>query len=329
MDAGYGTVALSGYEWLDERAQRVLTHGLPDLPAEPQVRRFNPTEPRDSEGRWSNGPGGGAAGVLKDALKLAEKIDLKSDERLIASSKVDGESGGIRMALIDRRGTPALRIGVGSEGYGKADRSGGIAAWDGNPTRSALSSADRKRLDEEENTLDEEYGSASPGRQKQIDERLAVIREQLADNGFNGTAELDEYSMNRLVDRVRPALAEAVEQEKVENEAWDEIEALKAKGDPDPARLAALQQTARAVPESPGYGGITFAKGSIPGAAWGDVHFAVELDDVTVGAYLTLGVKPKGASDDWGDDKDWRGQFDAAETRKFLRLLDQYRKDHV
>lgn len=31
----FGTVAISGHEWLDERAQRVLNRGIPPLPELP------------------------------------------------------------------------------------------------------------------------------------------------------------------------------------------------------------------------------------------------------------------------------------------------------
>jgi hypothetical protein len=277
------------------------------------VARFDPTEPRDPHsGKWTDGPGGAAAGALKDALKLAGKIDLDHDEQLIGSSKVDGDTGGIRMALTEQDGKRMLRLGLGVEGYGQRNRDEGIAAWDGNPTRASLSAADRERLNTEENALDDEYDSASPSRQEAITNRLADIREQLADEGFNGTAKIDEYSMGRLADRIRPALDEAVERAKAENKAWDAVEG----GSTDPRLVELAGRT-----ES-----ITFTDGIVPGSAWGDVHYAVELDDPSVGAQVYLGVKPKDAPDGWGEDLDWKGRFDPAETRKFLRLLDQYRK---
>jgi hypothetical protein len=278
---------------------------------------FNPNEPRDPHsGKWTDGPGGAAAGALKDALKLAEKIELDDDEQLIGSSKIDGESGGIRMALTEQDGKRMLRLGAGGEGYGQRNRDDGIPAWDGNPTRAPLFAADRERFNREIDTLDAEYDSASPARQAEIDDRLAEIREELsAGDEFNGTAKIDEYSMGRLVSKIRPALEEAVDQEVAENEAWDEIERS-----PTPERLAELQQiTGRTDP-------IVFTSGIVPGSEWGDVYYSVELDDPTVGLEVRLGVKPKGAPDDWGDDLDWQGNFNFAETRKFLRLLGQYTK---
>jgi HK97 family phage prohead protease len=292
------------------------------LPAE-EVRRYNTGQPRDpggeGGGQWVSA-GGGAAGGLKDTLKLAGKIQLQPDEKLLSSAKFDAPAGGVRMALTERAGQRRLRFGAGTEGYGQRNRDEGLAAWDGNPSKPPLSRAERERLDAEGDALDEEYESASPARQDEIDNRLADIREQLTtdDIGFNGTAELDEYAMRRLVDRIRPAMAEAVEQEKAENKAWDEIDKLEAEGNPDPDRMAALR---RIVDRD---GDITFVEGIVPGSAWGDVHFLVELYDVTSGPSLLVGVQPKGTPDDWGEDKEWLAKFDPAETRKFLRLLEKF-----
>ena len=294
-------------------------------PADPAaMRHFNPNEPRipggPHGGEW--GSGGGVSHVLKDALNLDGRIDLAHDEKLVGSAKIDGDVGGIRMALTEQGGHRTLRLGLGGEDYGKRNRDEGIPAWDGNPSKSPLSDADRKRLDAESEALDAEYESASPARQEQIDAQQADIREQLAadDRGFNGTAQLDDYGMRRLADLIRPALADAVEQDKRQNDAWDEIEALEAKGNPDPARMERLREIARA--DATDY--LTFAQGIVPGSAWGDVHFSVELDDPSIGPYVKLGVQPKGAPDDWGTGLDWQGRFDAAETKKFLKLLGQY-----
>jgi hypothetical protein len=316
----YGTLAITADPWINERAQVILDAGLPALP--PEVRRFNPMEPRDSDGKWTDGPGGAATGAFKDVLKLAERIDLDPDEKLIGSSKVDGDGGGIRMALTTQGGRPMLRFGAGGEGYGRADRDEGIAAWDGNPSRSPLSADDRRRLNAESDALDAEYDSASSARQREIDDRFADIREQLTtdERGFNSTAKLDEYSINRLVSKIRDALAEAIEQEKAENDAYAEFKALEAAGSTDTVRIARLREIARLDSTDP----LTFTEGILPGSAWGDVHYELYLDDISVGPELLLGVKPKGAPDDWGDALDWQGHFEAADIKKFLRLLGKY-----
>lgn len=281
-------------------------------------RKFNPSQQRDPNGEWGDGVAGTA--TMKDALKLAGKIDLEPDETLVGSGKVDGEQGGVRLALTEQGGRRMLRLGLGGESYGQRDRDNGIAAWDGNPAREPLSEAERQRLDDEYESLAVEYDTATPERQDEIDDRQADIREALSagDEDFNGTAKLDESSWRRLADRIRPALTEATEQEKAENDAWDEIQKLEASGNPDPDRMVRLREIARLDTTE----GITFTSGIIAGSEWGDVHYSVDLHDSTVGPQVTLGVTPKGAPDDWGDEFDWQGQLNAAETRKFLRLLD-------
>lgn len=286
-------------------------------------RKYNPAQMRDPGGehggQWVKNPASAAVSVgARDTLKLAGKIHLETDEHLIGSGKVDADAGGIRMALTEHNGERKLRFGAGGEDYGKRNADEGIAAWDGNPRADPPSEADVDRLRAEADALDEEWDSASPARQAEITERLDNIREQrvTAEQGFNGTTELDEYSARRLADRIRPAMADAVEQEKAENKAWDEIEELEAAGNPDPERMARLRQIVDR-------DHIVFDKGIVPGSRWGDVHWSVELDDPAVGPQLRMGVQPKDASGDWGDTRDWQGTFDPAETRKFLRQLEK------
>jgi hypothetical protein len=313
--------------------------GAAPTPAEPTAMgdlsvaaKYNPAQPRDpggdDGGRWVRSPGAGGSpakdAVKLDALKLAGKIDLEPGEQLVGSGKVDGDAGGIRMALTERGGERRLRFGAGPEGYGQRNREEGTAAWSGNPPAKPLTKTERDRLNAQIEALDEEWDDASPARQDEIDSRRADVREQLVadDQGFNGTAELDEYSMRRLIDRIRPAMAEAVEQQKAQNDAWDELDALESRGGGDPERIAELRERARVGNDD--Y--LTFTEGILPGSAWGDVHYSVELDDPTAGAYLRIGVQPKGAPDDWAEGRDWQGTFDAAETKRFLRLLDNLSK---
>lgn len=315
--SAYGRTAVTGDEWLRAAAEPFL-RGLPTLPGW-DVRKFNPGQPRDGDGQWSDGVPGTA---IKDALKLAGKIDLAPGERLVGSAKVDGDSGGVRLALTERGdGQRMLRFGGGGDGYGQRDRDRGTSAWDGNPSGASMSADDRARLEAENGALDEEWETASPARKAEIEARQDDVREQLgAAGGFNGTANLDTYGMRRLVDRIRPALAEAVDQERRQNRAYDELEVLRATAAPDPVRVAELSRIAR-VDETDF---LTFDRGIVAGSEWGDVHFSVFLDDPSVGAEVRIGVAPKGAPDDWGDDQDWEATFDAAETSKLLRLLDKF-----
>lgn len=290
----------------------------------PVEAKFDPGQLRDpggeDGGQWVKNPGSAAKAVAGDALKLAGKIDLDNDETLLGSGKVDGADGGIRLAAIGRDGQRTIRLGAGSEGYGKRDASTGARAWDGNPANPfADPEAAHRELHNEEESLDEEFQSASPSRQEEIEERLQEIRALQEEDDFNGTAALDEVSARRLADRIRPALDEAAEQEQIEDEAWSDLERLQEEANPDPEQLAKLRMLSRADATD----AVVFRKGIIPGSEWGDVHFSVELDDPTVGPYLMLGVKPKDAPDDWGDTRDWQGRFDMAQADKFLRLLDK------
>ena len=125
----YGTVAITADSWLNGYVQPILTHGLPPLPpVVDELRRFDPSlHPHSpANGEFIGTPGGAAGGALHDALKLAGKIDLDPDERLIGSDKLDMRGGGIRLALTEAHGVRSLRLGIGGEGFGH----GGV--WHGN-----------------------------------------------------------------------------------------------------------------------------------------------------------------------------------------------------
>lgn len=286
------------------------------------AKRFDPGQERDPDGKWGDGIPGPSASGLKDTLNLAGRINLADDETLVGSAKVDGDQAGVRMALTERGGARMLRFGAGGENYGKRNSEEGMAAWDGNPSPAPLTRVERGRLNAERDALRDEgdAGDLTPERQAEVDARLDEVHARLTadDIGFNGTAQLDVYSMTRLASKIRAALAEAVEQEKAENKAWDELQELEGANNPDPGRLAELRE----ITGRTNY--ITFDQGIIPGSAWGDVHYSVELDDPTMGPEVHLGVQPKGAPDDWGDGRDWQGRFDPAETRKILKLLDKF-----
>jgi HK97 family phage prohead protease len=286
-------------------------------------RKYNPGQLRvgsgEDGGQWTS------TGATRDTLRLDGRINLRPGERLVGSGRVDSDQGGIRLAVTDTAGRRMIRFGAGGEGYGRRDRDAGIAAWDGNASPPPLPPGERERLKAEQRDLIDDHDEADgdDGRQAQTDARLADIQELLTgdDIGFNGTANLDEYSLRRVVDRIRPALEEAIEQYKTEQAAWDEIERLEAAGDFDPERMAELRRVARA--DDTEY--ITFTEGIVAGSEWGDVHFEVEMGDDE--PYVLIGVTPKGAPDDWGKDQDWRGVFTPADMRKFFRLVDRAFQD--
>jgi phage portal protein BeeE len=92
----------------------------PKAPAAPAARRFNPDEPRDPHGKWVGG------GAVKDALKLADRIQLGKDEHLAGSAKVGDGRGDYStvMARVDGPNGPRLRFGV-------VDTSEGTKKWRG------------------------------------------------------------------------------------------------------------------------------------------------------------------------------------------------------
>jgi len=76
------------------------------------VRKFNPGQPRvpggEHGGEWST------TGAIKDALKLAGRIDLREDESLIASDWVGDSIGDadVVMALLNTSDGPRLYLGI-------------------------------------------------------------------------------------------------------------------------------------------------------------------------------------------------------------------------
>jgi hypothetical protein len=64
--SGYGTLAITADAWTNERAQAILTAGLPPLPGA-ELRSFDPTEQRDDHGRWSLG-----GGIVRALLKIGD-----------------------------------------------------------------------------------------------------------------------------------------------------------------------------------------------------------------------------------------------------------------
>ena len=82
--------------------------------AAPFLRRFNPAESRDHDGKWTDGPGGAAAGAVDDLLDLAGKIKLGEGEHLQSSGRLHTNAGvdtDIMHAVIDTPGGREIRLG--------------------------------------------------------------------------------------------------------------------------------------------------------------------------------------------------------------------------
>lgn len=109
---GYGMVAITGDAWINERAQEILTHGLPRLPKLPRpprllVRRFDPSQARDPRnGKWISIGGGvdvpdlGALFSLDNFVEYDKhyhvfdetSVDIGGDYSLAAISMKDGDT---------------------------------------------------------------------------------------------------------------------------------------------------------------------------------------------------------------------------------------------
>lgn len=78
-------------------------------------RSFNPSEPRDPHtGEW--GIGGAAEGAVKDALKLAGRIQLKDGESFGGSGKVSADAGqDVRFAWVTAGDGKHLRLTAGGD----------------------------------------------------------------------------------------------------------------------------------------------------------------------------------------------------------------------
>lgn len=76
------------------------------------ARKFNPTEPREPHsGKWV-GHGGGA---IKDVLKLADRIQLGSDEKFVGSDRISPEGGhdvDTLFAVVDTPHGRRVRVGI-------------------------------------------------------------------------------------------------------------------------------------------------------------------------------------------------------------------------
>lgn len=75
---------------------------------------FNPGQPRDGDGQWTDGTPGSAA-KARDALKVGDRIHLGQGEALVSSGRVGGgefSTADAVMAVVSGPAGPTLRFGV-------------------------------------------------------------------------------------------------------------------------------------------------------------------------------------------------------------------------
>lgn len=105
---------------------------------------FDPHQPRDDDGRWTDGVPGAAAGGPKDALRVAARFALRDGERFAGSgSAKDGEGMMVLAAAVDTPSGRQVHIGVPIHEDDKSN-------WRGGHAPAQVAEAD----DDEEYTVD-------------------------------------------------------------------------------------------------------------------------------------------------------------------------------
>lgn len=76
------------------------------------AERFDPSQPRDDDGRWAN-VAGAITAVMEDGLRLAGRVGLDAGERLVASRRMTGPGrNDLVWAVTDSPAGRELRLGV-------------------------------------------------------------------------------------------------------------------------------------------------------------------------------------------------------------------------
>ena len=313
------------------------------------TKRFDPHQLRDpggeDGGQWVSNP----ASLLRDALRLAGKIDLGPDEKLAGTDKISGEDGTIRVAAIDRGGKRRLRIGIGDSVFGsRGDEAG---PWTAGPDPTAKTNAQRRQLRDEVAALNAEWDrldanhDANAARISAIEKRLAELDEtdtgDVHPGGF--TADVDAADLDRFRAVLPEALAKAAEVQSKNDAYWAEHDRLTAEhnrilaavnrrhprvwADEEAAQAQALAAQIDALGDAPEHDYEVLAQGKVPGG-WADIHYRFELDDLGIGPQLLIGAVPHDNPDlttlDDVIHAEQAATFDVAETKKLLRLLDKF-----
>ncbi len=313
-------------------------------------RSFDPSQPRDEDGKWTDGepgPSVPSAPKARDKLRLGDRVQLAPGERLTYSSKVDGDQGTVRMAVTDGLAGKSVRLGVGGRGYGSsADaRETGQPIWSGNPTGQDLEriNGDRVSLENEQEELEAELeeDDLTPERRKEVERRLDEIADTDTSELYRtgATVKLDAATATEFRRGLATALDEAGRQlqefEALELEVDGLLEERRKLAqivervwtDEEDARWDAAGEqidALRAQMESIGSGnrdGFMVGEGAVSGE-WGDLLWGVELDDHSVGPIVRLGVRPDDEPD-WELDSDNEDQFAILEPKDAWKVLHQ------
>lgn len=260
------------------------------------VAAYDPDQPRAPRGapggiggQWVARPGGGLLNASLDKLKLADKIPLRDDERLVASASVAGSDNDALFALTHTGQGPELRIGIFADedpvAHWRAADLGGTARLDAGGMQQL-----RQTLADQ----------AEAGRQ----------RKQQALQLFNEIDRVRERheQLRTHMDREGHSLRTAAEEAELEQltERLNRLEQQQLAFEPDDV----------------------IAEGAIPGVGWGDVAWQLRgVDDAEGGWEIALAIRPEDAGPDWDfheatERHEQSVAFDGR-TAELQRLLDQ------
>lgn len=225
------------------------------------VRTWDPDQPRDPDGKWGDGLGGGvpdgptgpAPGA--DKLKLAGTLKLKDGERLVASAKwsAKGADGVAAFALVDSPAGLSLRVGLGGGDF-EPQLDGTGRPWRGDTYSTHTADLDAAGIDQFRAGLD-----------------------QMVDAGRQ--ADADEAALWARVEKL------------------DGMLALVADDDPVKAQLQEQRDQLDAQHTDLISGLVPVASGVVEAQLGGDLHYAAYGSDT--GARIDIAVTPSGADDDW------------------------------
>jgi SPP1 gp7 family putative phage head morphogenesis protein len=317
------------------------------------VKSFNPDEMRGEHGEWSAvgaiehavvdavegkpGKPKPAKGTPSDKLKLAGRIHLDSGETLVGSSKVDGESGTVRLAATDKRGARSLHFGAGDSAFGSRDSEAGI--WSGGPDKFTATNAERAKIRAEQENLERSYDSLQPGPARDaVEARLGELDDiDTSDVYADGhTARFDAAAVGRIQASLAEIHARAVNTDAKHSAGWEKIDALEAERKSlrymdrsmtpeEETKLRSIEAQIAEIKTSLGEGNGSdepkiHGKGIVSGE-WGDLHYHSELDDIGIGSQTRLTVVPHGSTVDDVEDTSAYANLDNSELATLLKQL--------
>lgn len=291
---------------------------------------FVDTELRDDHGRWS--PGGAVAHAAaeavapekgKDKWRLYGKIRLNPGEQLKSSGRIEGTNDStVHVANLNHDGRHAVRLGVGSNGYGDPDT--GYGRWTGNLDDAHQRSAEIGALHGEHARLRQATEDADGPEMDHAHEALAEFEQEhyadlYPDDKQSGhTFAMDAGQTARLKETLTQLRALGATNDKLANRLYDDADGIH-----DPAeQQAAWDSIAARVSGGP------LAVGQLA-AGDGALHYHLEMDDPTAGTELSLQYVPAGKTLTDLERDDSGATLAMADLGKLVKLLGDGSGGHV